>query len=215
MTLLDQEVQTPPKHHYRGIAIAVTFLLAAVLALGGYLLRLKHNAERMRAHATESQPLPPPVSGPQQQVPIFVPADAEGTLHRAEISVAMPAERGERARQVLRSLIGACMKDGSTHPMPPGSDVQTVYLVGDNLAVVDLNSNLVNAHASGILVEELTIASMSETMAANVPGIKRVKFLVDGKERDTLAGHVSLKVEYEVAALSAFLPANANSRPER
>jgi spore germination protein GerM len=83
--------------------------------------------------------------------------------------------------------------------------VKNVFLVGDDLAVVDFNSALADQHRSGIFVEELTIASVAQTLAANVPGITRVKFLIDGKERDTLAGHASLKTVYEIAALSSTL----------
>jgi hypothetical protein len=39
---------------------------------------------------------------------------------------------------------------------------------------------------------------MIETLAANIPGLARVKILVDGKERDTLAGHADLSGFYDV-----------------
>jgi hypothetical protein len=66
------------------------------------------------------------------------------------------------------------------------------------VAVIDFNADLANGHRSGILVEELTIASVVQTLTANVPGITRVKFLVDGKERETLAGHADLTGVYDV-----------------
>jgi hypothetical protein len=50
--------------------------------------------------------------------------------------------------------------------------------------------------------EELTIVSMVQTLAANIPKLTRVKFLVDGKERDTLAGHADLKGFYDVATIA-------------
>lgn len=211
MTLLDQDVQAPATtHRYRGLAIAATVLLLSVLALAGYLFHLKRHAEQMQAHATESQPLPAPVSGKQERVPIYLASDSDGSITRQEVGVVMPSSREERARQSLRALISACSAATSAHPLPPGSDVTSVYIVHDNLAVMDLNSALVDKHPSGILVEQLTIASLAQTVAANVPGITQVKFLVDGKQRDTLAGHVSLKDEYDVPTLSAaFLRADA------
>jgi hypothetical protein len=53
-----------------------------------------------------------------------------------------------------------------------------------------------------VLVEELTVASLIHTISANTPGIQRVKILVDGKERDTLAGHAELSDYYDVTAVN-------------
>ncbi len=57
-------------------------------------------------------------------------------------------------------------------------------------------------HRSGVLVEELTVASLVETLSANIPGINRVKILVDGKSRDTLAGHVDLTGFFDVGQVN-------------
>jgi len=47
----------------------------------------------------------------------------------------------------------------------------------------------------------MTVTSLIETLSANLPGIARVKFIVDGKERETLAGHADLMSFYEVSAV--------------
>ena len=54
----------------------------------------------------------------------------------------------------------------------------------------------------GILVEELTIASLVQTVAENIPGVTRIKILVEGKERETLAGHADLTTFYDVSVVS-------------
>jgi spore germination protein GerM len=82
-----------------------------------------------------------------------------------------------------------------------GADVHAVYLVTPGLAVIDLNSAFANGHRSGVLEEELTVASLIQTLAANVPDIMRVKILVDGRERETLAGHADLLGFYNVIAV--------------
>jgi hypothetical protein len=40
-----------------------------------------------------------------------------------------------------------------------------------------------------------------ETLNANVPGIAKVKFLINGQERETLAGHVDLTSFYRTGAM--------------
>jgi len=80
-----------------------------------------------------------------------------------------------------------------------------VYLVGPGLAVVDLNAAFADGHRSGVLVEELTIVSLAQTLSANIPGITQMRILVDGKSRDTLAGHADLSSTYDVASLGQLV----------
>ena len=51
-------------------------------------------------------------------------------------------------------------------------------------------------------MEELTVTSLIRTISANTQGILKVKILVDGKERDTLAGHADLSDFYDVTAVN-------------
>ena len=68
--------------------------------------------------------------------------------------------------------------------------------MSDGSAVVDTNAAFADAHPSGGLAEELTITSIVATLNANDPKINRVKIIVDGAERDTLAGHADLRRFY-------------------
>jgi spore germination protein GerM len=83
-----------------------------------------------------------------------------------------------------------------------GADIRDVYIVDPGLAVIDLNSAFVDGHRSGVLVEELTLASLVQTLAGNIPGINRVRILVEGKQRTTLAGHVDLSNAYDTSAVA-------------
>jgi hypothetical protein len=65
-----------------------------------------------------------------------------------------------------------------------------------------VNSAFADGHRSGILVEELTIASLARTLSANIPGINRIRILVDGRSRDTLAGHADISGFYDVSAVN-------------
>ncbi len=66
------------------------------------------------------------------------------------------------------------------------------------LAVINLRSSWCDAHPSGITVETLTVDSILGTLHANMPQITKVKFLVDGQPRPTLAGNVELDRIYDV-----------------
>jgi hypothetical protein len=67
---------------------------------------------------------------------------------------------------------------------------------GGELAVIDLRGAFVNQHPSGVEVESLTLLSILGTLHANLPMIEQVRFLVDGKPRETLAGHADLLRTY-------------------
>jgi hypothetical protein len=66
------------------------------------------------------------------------------------------------------------------------------------LAIVNLRSSWADGQPSGITSETLTIQSMVGTLRENLPEITQVKFLVDGKPRDTLAGNVELDRVFDV-----------------
>lgn len=183
----------------RHLVIALALLLASVFGLGFYLLHLKGRAEENRA--ADTRPVTPPVSGSKTHVALFLADDAAGVLRRRDVEVTLPTEPGLRARELLRALLAEYQQKNSAHPLPPGADVSDVYLVNGNLAVVDLNADFADHHRSGILVESLTVTSMVQTLAANQPAVTQVKFLVDGKERPTLAGHADLSSRYDVAAV--------------
>jgi hypothetical protein len=68
--------------------------------------------------------------------------------------------------------------------------------------VIDINAAFADGHRSGVLEEELTVASLIQTLSANIPGILRVKILVEGQERETLAGHADLAQFFDVSAVN-------------
>jgi hypothetical protein len=184
----------------RHLKIAVALMLLVVLGMGIYLFRMRGRA-RQSEPAAAYAPVAPPVSGPTEQVTLYVADDNPGVLRVRATRMPLPAGRQERAQEVLRSLLAIYLDKSSPHPLASGSEVRNVYLADPALAVIDINSTLAEKHRSGILVEELTIASMVETLSANVPGIARVKILVDGKPRDTLAGHADLSGFYDTTSM--------------
>jgi hypothetical protein len=136
-----------------------------------------------------------------EQVTLWVAEDDPCTLRARAATIPMPSGRQERAEELMRALLNVYTQESSPHPIVPTAEVRTVFLVDPGLAVIDLNRAFAEGHRSGILVEELTIASMVQTITANIPGTTRVKFLIDGKSQPTLAGHADLSITYDVSAI--------------
>ena len=185
----------------RHAQITIALLLVGSCVLGFYVLNEKRKAEQQQRRVADNRPVTPPVAGSPQRVVLIIAYDDEGVLRRREATVVLPEDPALRGREVLRALLSEYVKKPSPHPLAEGSDVKDVYLFQGNLAVVDTTAAFADAHRSGIYVESLTIVSMVDTLAANVPGITRVKIVVEGKERETLAGHADLMPFYEVASV--------------
>ena len=66
------------------------------------------------------------------------------------------------------------------------------------LAVVNLTGSFAASHPSGLETETLTVLSICGTIHANLPRVTEVRFLVDGQERPSLAGHADLTRTYLV-----------------
>jgi hypothetical protein len=186
-----------PRHLY----FAVSVLLLAVLGMSLYAWHIRGRAAGP-AFSLDTRPVVPPVAGPTEQVTLFVAYDDVGVLHAQSARIPLPSVRQQRAEELLRALLALYLDKSSPHPLPPGSDVRSVYLVDPGLAVIDLNAAFADGHRSGVLEEELTVASLIQTLSANLPGILKVKILVEGKERQTLAGHADLSNFFDVSAIN-------------
>jgi hypothetical protein len=190
----------------RPLLIAIAAMLLVTLGMGAYLLSVRRHV-LTDVPARYPNPVAPPVSGPTEQVTLYVAYDDPGILLPRTASIPLPEGRQQRARELLRALLSYYLEKSSPHPLAPGSDIRNVYLVDPGLAVIDLNADFANGHRSGVLVEELTVASLVQTLSSNIQGITRVKFLVDGQERNTLAGHADLADTYSVSQVGEMVNA--------
>jgi len=77
--------------------------------------------------------------------------------------------------------------------IPEGTTLQSLFLSDKGHAFVDLSSNARTRHPGGALHELFTIYTIVNALTVNLPAIARVQILVDGREVDTLAGHVDLR----------------------
>ncbi len=186
----------------RHLKIGMVVLLLAALGLGVYAWHMRKAVTATAVAPTDTRPLAPPVAGPTEGVVLFVAHDEDGTLRPESAQIPMPSGRQQRAEELLRALLSIYLDKSSPHVLGAGSEIRSVFLVDPGIAVIDLNAAFANTHRSGVLVEDLTVASLIHTISANTPGILKVQILVDGNERDTLAGHADLSSYYDVSAVN-------------
>ena len=163
---------------------------------------------RKRAEATPPLPAVPQAAttrGVPKRVTLWIAHDDPGVLLPEDVSLDLSTDRQRQAEEILGALISAYNSKEASHHLPPDAEVRSVYFVDPGLAVIDVNSELTDGEASGILAEELLVASFVQTLSSNMDGIVRVKFLVDGKEATTLAGHADLSDFYDTSQVSALV----------
>jgi hypothetical protein len=185
----------------RHFQITVALVLLAILVSGIVIIRITHKEEALTQQGADATPVAPVVGGQQEHIQILLAYDDDQALRWREADVFLPADRGLRARETLRSVLAQYLQTPSPHPLDKAAEIKDVYFISPDTMIVDTNLQFADGHPSGILLEEMTLTSLIETLNANVPGINKVKFLVDGKERETLAGHADLMSFYQTAAV--------------
>ena len=77
--------------------------------------------------------------------------------------------------------------------VPEGTMLRAFYVTERGDAFVDLSPEASSRHPGGSTTELLTVYAIVNAVTANLPSIQRVQILIDGREADTLAGHVDLR----------------------
>ncbi|HET9086295.1 MAG TPA: GerMN domain-containing protein [Acidobacteriaceae bacterium] len=187
-------------------------LLVSIVFMAAYLIRMRARAQGQLAAEPNEMPLPVPVEARPVLVTLVLANDANGSLTTGQIKLPLPAETTTRAKAILNGLFAEYATPDSQHMLPAFPAISDVFLLPlpqqtktksqpepyrtGQMAVVNLNGEFANHHPSGIEVETLTLLSMLGTLHANFPQIAQVKFLVDGHQKDTLAGHADLTRTY-------------------
>jgi len=192
-------------------------LLAASIAMGGVLWQLRERAHQRLLQGEDSAPTQAPQVAPAEQATLLVANDADNSLLSQVQTLPLPQDQGARARLILGKLMDLYAAPNSAHPVSGGaSSIAQVFLLpapslaagagasqakspdasGPQLAVVNLTGSFASSHPSGLEAETLTVLSICGTLHANLPHVTQVRFLVDGQQRPTLAGHADLTRTY-------------------
>ena len=97
----------------------------------------------------------------------------------------------EEAREIVEELTR-----GSKKKLIPTLPAQTKVLALDiderGVARVSFNGALTRYHPGGSSAEIMTVYSVVNSLAFNFPQIKQVQILIEGREIDSITGHLSL-----------------------
>jgi spore germination protein GerM len=142
-------------------------------------------------------PQPAPVATPAAPI-----AHITATLHYASqngdslvaVRREVPLAEGivAQGRQIVAAQLEAAPMP-YVSAIPAGTSLRAFYVTERGEAFVDLSSQISSGHPGGSLTELLTVYAIVDTVTANLPAVQRVQILVEGKEVDTIAGHVDVR----------------------
>ena len=97
------------------------------------------------------------------------------------------------ARQIIHEVIeGPSTKEGF-RVFSERARLRQVYLLEDGTALVDLSQEVIYPAIGGVAAELSALYSITRSLTENIQAIRQIRFLVEGQERPTLAGHVSIR----------------------
>jgi hypothetical protein len=176
-----------------------------MIAAAGMVLALLAGPVPSRAQS-DGQPAvaDAPAGGGSGQAPAEIHlyfADAQKGVLKAEkrllTTAGHPAETG---RAIAEQLIQG-PQSNLAPTVPSRARLKSFYLTPDGTAYVNLDSEIRSGHPGGVQMEMLTLFSIVNSLVLNVPEIQRVRILIDGREVDTLAGHIDIRQPFKANML--------------
>ncbi len=131
-------------------------------------------------------------SGRKIKAHLFYVADDGSQLTGVERDVPYGEGTVEQAKQIIGAQIEPVAAPLMS-AVPAGTKLRALFVTPQGEAYVDLSREVVSAHPGGSLAELLTVYTIVNALTANLPAVKAVQLLVDGKEVDTLRGHINLR----------------------
>ncbi len=188
----------------RGGRAAIVGAVAAVVLAGAWLLfiALPRWYGPRTAGPAASPPAPSPTAQKKITATLYYISEDGMALVGVQREVPFGDPVTEQARRIVEAQLGAAPEPLAA-AVPGGTTLRGVYVTERDCesvqlqcqrdAYVDLSADARTKHSGGALDELFTIYAIVDAVTVNLPAISRVQILLDGKEVDTLAGHVDLR----------------------
>ena len=176
------------------VFVAIGIGLVTGLALVWWLLPkwLTTNKAVSPEAATTANGVSVPTDTRMVKANLYFVAEDGMTLVAEPSDVPFGASPSEQARHILEAQLAPASR-GRLSAIPAGVKVHAIFFTSKGDAYVDLSRDIITGHPGGTLNEALTVYTIVSALTANVREITAVQILVDGKQIDTLAGHIDLR----------------------
>ena len=174
-----------------GGVVVVVVLAVTILATVFVVVPRWNRGSRTRAAST-SAPAAPAAPGRKIKARLFYVADDGLRLTGVERDVPFGEGPVDQAQQIIEAQI-APVAEPLVSAVPPNTKLRAIFVTERGQAFVDFSRELVAGHSGGSMNELLTVYTVVDALTENLPAITSVQVLVEGKQVETLAGHVDLR----------------------
>jgi spore germination protein GerM len=177
-------------------SVLIPILAVAAVGLAVFFF-LSDNRESIKksqlgAGSSVEEGTSPVDSRPKRMVNLlFLRDESDALIPEAREIIADASSPAFEAREILGELIKGS-QSGLLSALPPETKLIQVYIAKDGTAYVDFSREFSDRHPSGSNAEIATIYAVVDSLAYNLKAVKKVCLLVDGEERETLAGHIAI-----------------------
>ena len=171
------------------LSIALVAGLLAWLMFSALPRRYRATPTNTVSAAPANTPAPP---GRKIKARLFYVADVGTHLTGVEREIAYGEGTVAQAREIVAAQI-APVAEPLVNAVPAGTSLRALFISDRGDAYVDLTREVMTSHPGGTTSELLTVYTIVNALTANLPAVRAVQMLVDGKEVDTLAGHIDLR----------------------
>ena len=180
-----------------GRRVAIAGTVAVVLVFAAVVFFAKQGLPTFGRSATSmaavaAAPAVPAPPGRKIKARLFYVAEDGTRLTSVERDIAYGEGADEQAREIVAAQIAPVVAP-LVSAIPPGTALRAVFITKTGDAYVDLSRDARTAHPGGTVNELLTVYTIVNAITVNLPAVTGVQVLVDGKEVDTLSGHVDLR----------------------
>lgn len=168
--------------------------VALALVVGVTTVTLVTRWQRLAA-PTPAEPAAttaPAATEPKIRARLFYVAEDGMRLVAVEREVPLGATPIEQARLLVTEQLAAAPPP-LVQAIPEATTLRALFLTDRGEAFVDLSRDVRSRHPGGSLDELFTVYAIVNVLTVNLPAVTKVQILVDGKEVDTLAGHIDLR----------------------
>jgi spore germination protein GerM len=171
--------------------LGILFVILVVLVIVFFKSGLKEKiipAAPISPPEVDPLPLQP---GQTRIVILFFLSEDDTLLHPEEREIPADTSVVHQAKRTIQEIIKGSQR-GFISPFPPETKLIELYVTDEGVAYVDFSKDIVEKHLSGSSAEISTIFSVVNSLAYNFNSIEKVFILIEGRERETLGGHINL-----------------------
>lgn len=160
---------------------AALLTLAALLAVA---------AGCRRGQEAEPEPQGLQTSVPEGYVDLYFPSE-NGFLGVERRPLELEGDAGQQVRALVTVWLEGPAEAGLVPAFPDGLELAEAFVTAEGVAIVDLAAPEGGEPPStGSRLEMQRVYSLVDSVVLNVAGVRRVTILWNGRQRETLSGHV-------------------------